>query len=148
MKQVLMILAALAVLVVSVATAQEWSAEQKEVWKVVKWTWDEDDEDWCAKVCHPNLLAWGNENPAPRNREQVSAWWKRTSEMSTTLEAEVTPIGIAIQGNTAVAHYFYSTLSEDKDGKRTTENGRYTDVLIKEDGKWVYFTWSGGELDD
>lgn len=149
MKRVLMILALTALLVGPSATAQEWSAEQQAVWKVVKWTWDvEDDTDWCAEVCHANLLAWGNETPAPRNRDQVSAWWKRDTEMSTTLEAEVTPIGIAVQGDTAVAHYYYTTLSESKDGKRTTEHGRYTDVLIKEGGKWVYFTWSGGELDD
>jgi len=148
MKHVLMILVLSAVLVVPAATGQEWSAEQQEVWKTVKWTWDVDEEDWCAKVCHPSVLAWGNDTPAPRNREQISTWWKLSRETSTTLEAEVTPVGIVVQGDTAVAHYYYSTLSENKDGKRTTEHGRYTDVLIKEDGKWVYFTWSGGELDD
>jgi ketosteroid isomerase-like protein len=53
-----------------------------------------------------------------------------------------------IQGDTAVAHYYYSEMNEDKDGKRETTHGRYTDVLIREEGKWRYFTWSGGELDD
>jgi len=149
MKHIPTILALMAILVAPAAIGQEWSAEQQEVWKVVKWTWEVDPgTDWCAEVCHPNLLAWGNDAPAPRNREQIRKWWKRGQETSKDLDAEVTPIGIAIQGDTAVAHYYYSQLSENKEGKRTTEHGRYTDVLIREDGKWMYFTWSGGELDD
>ena len=149
MKRLLMVLALLAVLVVPAAIGQEWSAEQQAVWKVVKWTWDVTEEtDWCAEVCHPNALAWGNDTPAPRNREQISGWWRLNNESTKMLKADVTPIGIAVQGDTAVAHYYYSQLSEDKEGERKTQHGRYTDVLIKEDGKWMYFSWSGGELDD
>ena len=145
MRSSVMILFLVAVLTAPLAGAQEWSSEQQDVWKVVKWTWEAaPGTDWCAEVCHPNLLAWGNDAPAPRNREQIQKWWKRNQETSKDLEVEITPIGIAVQGNTAVAHYYYSQLSEDKDGKRTTEHGRYTDVLIKEEGRWVYFSWSGG----
>ena len=149
MKPVLMMLVLVALLVVPAASGQEWSADQQEVWKVVEWTWEiAPGRDWCAEVCHPNLLAWGNDTPAPRNREQIQKWWKRNQEATKDLEVEVTPIGIAVQGDTAVAHYYYSQMSEDQEGKRTTDHGRYTDVLVKEDGKWVYFTWSGGQIDD
>jgi len=149
MKHAPTILVLLAVLFAPAAFGQEWSSEQQAVWKVVKWTWDvSEDTDWCAEVCSPNLLAWGMDTPAPRNREQISGWWRLNNESTKMLKAEVTPIGIAVQGDTAVAHYYYSQLSEDKEGERETDHGRYTDVLIKEDGKWMYFTWSGGELDD
>ena len=85
------------------------------------------------------------DTPAPRNREQISAWWKRNAESSKNLEAEVTPIGIAVQGDTAVAHYYYSQLSEDKEGERETDHGRYTDVLIKEDGTVARVTVGEGD---
>ncbi|MBZ0113900.1 MAG: nuclear transport factor 2 family protein [Thermoanaerobaculia bacterium] len=149
MKKILPMMGLMALLFVPMAVAQEWSAEQQEVWKVVQWTWDADDDtDWCEAVCHANVTAWDNNYPAPRNRETIQKWWKRNAEKSKTLEATVTPVSIVVEGNVGVAHYYYSVMSEDMDGKRETEHGRYTDVLVKENDKWVYITWSGGEIDD
>ena len=148
MRYLLTALVLVVVLSVSPVAGQEWSSDQQEVWKAVMSTWDVENVDWCAAACHPNVLAWGEDYPAPRNKDQVSAWLKRDRETSTTLEAQVTPFGIVVQGDTAVAHYYYTTLSENKEGKRKTEHGRYTDVLLKEDGQWLYIAWSGGELDD
>lgn len=149
MKYLLTALVLLVALFVPPATGQEWSSDQQEVWKAVMATWGLDPQvDWCAEACHPNVLAWGVGYPAPRDKDQIHAWWKRDSESSTTLEAQVTPVGIVVQGGTAVAHYYYTTLSESQDGKRKTEHGRYTDVLVKEGGKWLYIAWNGGELDD
>jgi ketosteroid isomerase-like protein len=56
---------------------------------------------------------------------------------------ELKPAGIVVVGTTAVAHYYYSTAAEDRDGKRKTTYGRYTDVLIKQDGNWVFIAWRG-----
>lgn len=148
MKTILTALILLTALVVLPAAGQEWSSDQQEVWKAVMWTWDVDQVDWCAEACHPNVLAWGVGYPAPRNKDQISAWSKRDQETSTALEVQVTPVGIVIQGDTAVAHYYYSQLSESEDGERRTEHGRYTDVLVKEGGKWLYIAWNGGEMDD
>jgi ketosteroid isomerase-like protein len=50
-----------------------------------------------------------------------------------------------VHGNTAVAHYFYTEAAEDRKGERKTTHGRYTDVLVKENGTWQFLAWSGGD---
>ena len=58
---------------------------------------------------------------------------------------ELYPAGIVVVGSMAVAHYYYSTAAEDRDGKRKTTHGRYTDVLINQNGKWMFIAWRGGD---
>ena len=66
-------------------------------------------------------------------------------EDSTTLMQELSPFGIIVHGNTAVAHYVYSLTAEDKEGNRKTVHGRYTDVLVKDGENWVFLAWHGGD---
>ncbi len=147
MKQILIVSALLLVLAVAPASAQQWSSEQLAVWETIQGSWDveKDKKDWCAEVCHEDLLAWGRDFPAPRNAQQTSTWLKRGFEDSTALENTLAPLAIVVQGDMGFAHYYYTTLSEDKDGKRTTEHGRYTDVLINDGGTWKFITWHGGK---
>jgi len=147
MKKGLFVLVLLAVVFVPPASAQEWSSEQLAVWETIQSSWDmeKDKEDWCAEVCHENLMAWGRDFPAPRNAEQTSMWLMRGFEDSTALENTLAPIAIVVQGDMGFAHYYYSTLSEGTDGKRKTEHGRYTDVLVNDGGKWKFITWHGGK---
>ena len=147
MRQVLFVLALLAVILVAPVNAQEWSSEQLAVWGTIQGSWEveKNKEDWCAKVCHPDMLAWGRDNPAPRNSEQTSLWMTRGFETSTRLENTLAPLAIVVHGDMAFAHYYYSTLSEGKDGKRTTEHGRYTDVLVNDGGEWKFITGHGGK---
>jgi hypothetical protein len=147
MKHCFVVLVVLAVLTAVPARAQEWSSEQLAVWETVQSSWDmeKNKQDWCAEVCHANLLAWGHEFPAPRNADQTSIWLKRGFENSTALENTLSPLAIVVQGDMGFAHYYYTTLSEGKDGKRTIEHGRYTDVLVNDGGKWKFITWHGGK---
>ena len=52
---------------------------------------------------------------------------------------------VFVVGSTAVAHYYYSTAAEDREGERETTHGRYTDVLVKQDGRWMFIAWRGGD---
>jgi len=66
------------------------------------------------------------------------------SGRSFPLQPPVPPIVVTVVGTTAVAHYYYSTAAEDREGKRKTTHGRYTDVLVKNDGEWFFIAWRGG----
>ena len=46
--------------------------------------------------------------------------------------------GVAVQGNTAVVHYSFTNERKDAEGKIKKDNGRLTDILIKENSKWKY----------
>ena len=81
----------------------------------------------------------------PRDRSSARKWNRYGIGNSTTLLQELYPVGIVVHDNTAVVHYFYSQAAEDRKDERKTVHGRFTDVLVKEKGKWLYLAWSGGD---
>jgi hypothetical protein len=127
---------------------QKWSEEQKEVLSIVEAQWKasmEKDATWPDKFLHNNFLGWSNDNPMPRDKSSIKKWERYDSENSTTLLFELYPLGIAMQGNTAVVHYFYSHATESKKDGRKTVVGYFTDILVKENGTWQFLAWQGGE---
>ena len=128
--------------------AQTWSPEQREVWAVVEEAWQAEaakDLTWVDRFVHPSARVWSNRYPMPRDHSSQRKWSRYRAENLTTLAHELNPVAIVVQGNTAVAHYYYSEAMEDRKGDRKTEHGRYTDVLVREDGQWKFLAWSGGE---
>ena len=127
---------------------QEWSAEQKEVFGVVEAQWKASmakDTTWPNKFLHENFLGWSNDSPVPRDKSSIQEWYRYNSENSTTLLFELYPVGIAMRGNTAVVHYFFSYATESKKDGLETVNGQFTDTLVKENGTWQFLGWQGGE---
>jgi ketosteroid isomerase-like protein len=61
------------------------------------------------------------------------------------LEQEIFPISATITGNVAVMQYHYIIASENHKKERKTVTGRYTDVLVKENGRWLFVAWAGGD---
>jgi hypothetical protein len=39
-------------------------------------------------------------------------------------------------------HYYFTNERKDAEGKTKKDNGRLTDILIKENSKWKYLAWS------
>ncbi len=139
-----------AIVVIPVEThGQSWSAEQREVWNVIVESWDAivaKDVAWSDKWVHPNAIGWGDENPTPRTRATIKNWDRFGFEGSTTLVHEENLLAMVVQGNTALAHYYYSQGVEETEGKRRTIHGRCSDVLIREGGRWQFIGWRCGEL--
>jgi ketosteroid isomerase-like protein len=128
--------------------AQAWDSDQTEVWKTIVAQWEASqakDLTWIENDLHPEFLGWSDENPMPSSKAAVQRWTGYSVENSTTLAQELYPVGIVVAGSTAVAHYFYSTAAEGRDGKRKTTHGRYTDVLIKQGDRWLFIAWRGGD---
>ena len=101
------------------ATAQEWSSEQLEVWGTIVAQWEADrakDPTWTETSLHPSFLGWSDENPMPRNKESTKTWEKYSSPNSQVHAQELSPVGIVVVDSTAVAHYYYSTAAEDREG--------------------------------
>jgi hypothetical protein len=130
------------------ASAQTWSPEQQELWKLEELQWKmamEKDLSWIEKMVHPNISYWGAEQPAPQNKASLVRWDRFRASSSTVLEQEIFPIAITITGNVAVVQYRYMSVSENYKKDRETVTGRYTDVLIKEGGRWLFIAWAGGD---
>jgi len=130
------------------AFAQSWSAEQQEIWKVEEQQWKmaaAKDLGWMDSMVHPNMRYWETGDPMPRDRASLKRWGRFSTENSTVLEQEIFPVSVTITGNLAVVQYHYMVASEDHKKERKTVTGHYTDVLIKENGRWLFIAWAGGD---
>jgi hypothetical protein len=130
------------------ASAEQWSPEQQEIWKFEQQQWamsKAKDLSWIDTMVHQNMRYWETGAPMPRDKASLKHWGRFDSENSTTLEQELFPISATITGNVAVVQYYYMVATEDFKKERSTITGHYTDVLIKENGRWMFITWSGGQ---
>jgi hypothetical protein len=134
--------------VVGTASAAEWSAEQQEVWKVEQQQWKMSatkDTSWIDTMVHPNMTFWESGAPMPRDKASLKHWSRYDAENTSTLEQELFPISVTITGNVAVVQYNYMLARENYRKERETVTGHYTDVLIKEGGRWLFLAWAGGD---
>ena len=130
------------------AAAQGWSAEQQEIWAFEQQQWKMSaakDLSWIDTMVHPNMRFWETGSPMPRDKASLKHWSRFMSENSTVLNQEIFPIAATITGNIAVVQYHYMIASENYKKERETVTGRYTDVLIKENGRWMFIAWAGGD---
>lgn len=134
--------------VAGAAYAQEWSSEQQEIWKLEQQQWKmaaAKDTSWIDTMVHPNLRYWGTGEPMPRDKASLKHWSRYDADNTTTLEQELFPISATITGNIAVVQYNYMVARENYEKERETVTGHYTDVLVKEDGRWLFIAWAGGD---
>lgn len=131
-----------------VVAAQTWNAEQQELWRFEELQWKlsaEKDNSWIEKMVHPNLSYWDSEKSAPQSKASLVRWSRYMNESATVLQQELFPASIVITGNLAVVQYRYLMARENYKKERETITGRYTDVLVKENGRWLFIAWSGGD---
>ena len=134
--------------IAGVASAQAWSPEQQEIWKVEEQQWKmaaAKDVSWMDTMVHPSMRYWETGDPMPRDRASLKRWARYSNENGTVLEQEIFPISATITGNVAVVQYHYMIARENLKKERETVTGHYTDVLIKENGRWLFIAWAGGD---
>ena len=129
---------------------QEWSEQQKEVWKTVE-TYSElaakGDVEGFLDYFHDDFKGWINRMALPTNkttrRKFISHNWKTTK----TLVQDLQPVGINIFDNVAIVQYYYSEVLKDAEGKEINESGRWTDILMKQGDKWLIIGDHGGSTE-
>ena len=131
------------------ASAQTWTPEQQELWKFEELQWQmskDKDPSWIEKMVHPSLSYW--ETGAPSAAEPGFSLTLEPLHQRQQLPCSSRrffPISITITGNIAVVQYRYQIAREDYKKERETVWGRYTDVLVKEGGRWLFIAWTGGD---
>ncbi len=134
--------------VVGTASAQEWSPEQQEIWKVEQQQWKMSaakDQSWIDTMVHQNMRFWETGAPMPRDKASLKHWSRFDADNGSTLEQELFPISATITGNIAVVQYNYVIARENYKKERETVTGHYTDVLVKEGSRWLFLAWAGGD---
>jgi hypothetical protein len=113
----------------SYTIAQEWSAQQKEVWSSVQ-------DYWAIS---------SNGSAAPHNKTDREKYIRHYMPKTTTALYTITPESIWVKGNFAFVHYSYTQVEVDMEGKERSSAGRWTDILTKDGNRWVMVGDSGGE---
>jgi ketosteroid isomerase-like protein len=129
------------------AKAQEWSSAQKEVLKVVNDYWAvmaKGDIAGFYEYFSPDYLGWDDGSPLPSTRAEAQKWLQYFTQGQKISFYEVKPVGIRVFGDFGYVHYYYTMVIE-KDGKKKVESGRWTDILMKQGGKWLCVGDHGGE---
>ena len=130
--------------------AGEWSKEQKEVLSTVE-AYSEmgmkRDAEGFLKYFHENYSGWGYEIPVPYGKESVKKWVNFSFPRTELLIYEIKPLQILVVGKSAVAHYYFYYRLKDHEGKEKSHTARWTDILVKDGGKWLLIADHGGEMD-
>lgn len=132
------------------ASAQiQWTPEQKAVWKTetaITDLWMKGDNLASLAYYDDSYQGWPINAPIPIPKENMATGMNYMMTLGNKLVFwNAVPIIIWVKGDFAYTDYYYRAVYQDKDGKKTNEHGRWMDVLMKKDGKWVLIGDHGGE---
>ena len=120
---------------VILAIEEQWEAVQK------------GEDDWIDERLHEKFSGWPVDSPAPRSKMSAAKWNRFFATQGRMVEHELYFQNIVVNGDVAVAHYFFTSANEDNDGDVEITSGRYTDVLVRTADGWKFLAWHGGESD-
>lgn len=135
------------IIVAGNAIAQE-GLDEVSVWAVIEQQWEREERGekrWIEDLLSADFMGWPNDVPAPRNKSSTRYWNEFAAKHRKPIEHELYPLSIVVHGDMAIAHYLYTVAVEDRDDNVEVSNGRYTDVLVRDDGEWKFISWHGGD---
>lgn len=135
-------------LLVGSAYAQDERDDETDVWILIEAQWDANetgDDKWIDNMLMEGFYGWAKGTPAPRSVSSTRMWDRFNREQGEMVAHELHPLEIVVEGDTAIAHYLYSSAYEDKKGEVETSHGRYTDILVRTDDGWKFLGWHGGD---
>ena len=119
------------------ALAEEWTAEQKEVWGMVQADWEaykNGDVKALMDNFHDKMLALDGDNPSTLNKGQIESQNKWLIDNYVPTFIKLKPIAINLVND--VANVFYVFKWESKN-KEYSYSGRRMTTMIKENNKWL-----------
>lgn len=132
----------------SITIAQQWSSEQKEVWAGVQKYWEissANNADGFLSFFDESYTGWSYQSKVPQNKSNTSKWIKNDFKNNKTVLYTLTPVSIWVKDDFAFVHYFYGQIEENvKSGKDKASQGKWTDILMKKNGKWMLVGDHGG----
>ena len=143
-------LAAIFLLASGNAVAQDSADDHAAVWAAVEAIWaaeEAGDDGWVENMLSADFVGWPKDSPAPRSKSSVRMWNNFDQDQSSGITHELYPLSIVVHGDMAVVHYLYTNAEQTRDKKTNVSSGRYTDILVRDDGAWKFISWHGGDDD-
>ena len=133
------------------AIAQEWTAEQLEVWRNVQTYSDlaaKGDVEGFVQYFHPEFSGWPVGSPVPQTQEERIDAVRHFMPQGRSLWTQLKPLAIKVHGDFAFVHYYYYSQLQQGDDEPQMEMGRWTDILMKQGNRWVMIGDHGGPQTD
>jgi ketosteroid isomerase-like protein len=131
------------------ARAQEWTPEQEELWEWEKACWAAQDLAAIMPCFHEDFVGWGINSTVPTTKEDRRPYFARGFETEETTFLALKPLSVVIRGDFAVLIYLATTTGRDlSTGEETTTTQRWTDVAMRESGRWSWIADHGGAVSD
>ena len=130
-----------------IAHAQEWSAEQQEVWSHVETYWDmfaKEDLEGFLGYLHDDFRGWTKGAPLTRDKAYMQKNLPLGFAGSETVLVDIRPVAIQVHEDVAIVHYYYERTYVDAAGAQAQDTGRWTDVLVAQGDRWVMIADHGG----
>jgi hypothetical protein len=134
---------AAAALVAAPASAQEWTAEQEEVWAFEIECARMSPADRVPACFHEAYVGWYAGDPTPVDLNAIrsrSRYWADAEFVSAH------PLAITVLDDIAVVHVMFQNAVPQSDGTTSLEWSRWTDVLVRDGGRWGWIADAGGEV--
>jgi hypothetical protein len=129
------------------AVAQEWSPAQQEVWEFEAACWNDRTTDFVERCFHSDFQGWGIGSTIPSSKadRRVTAARSRATEDQVYLFLK--PVAITVHGDMATALYIATYTQKNKEtGEEKTLTERWTDVLVREGGRWSWIADHGVDI--
>jgi len=148
MIRTLIAVVALAVFLPLTAQAQEWTAEQQEIWEFEKACWDLEELEAGLACFHEDFIGWGTgELSVPTSKADRRALRVRALETQDATFLLLKPLDIKVHGNVAVVVYIATGSNKNKaTGEETNFTQRWTDIALKEGDTWTWIADHGESL--
>ena len=131
------------------ARAQEWNPGQQELWAWEKACWEAQDLAALMPCFHEDFVGWGINSTVPTTKEDRRPYFARGFESEETIFLALKPLHLMIRGDFAVVIYLSTVTSRDlKTGEETTTTQQWTDVAVRENGRWAWIADHGGAVSD
>lgn len=129
------------------AYAEDWTKEQKEVLAFEEACITTKDAADFMDCFHDDYVGWAVDSTVPLSKSDRQ---KPSADFFENNDAEVLlfkPVSVIVKGDMAVISYITETKSTNKTtGEVTYSSGRWTDVCLREGGKWTWISDHGVNL--
>lgn len=127
--------------------AQTWSPAEKEVIQAIEdcvRAYKEEDLEAFMACYHDDFVGFQYGQPSTRNKADVRKSIPLGWANSDVVESWTKPLNILIVGDVAIIHYYDHSLERDKEGKEKSYRYRWTDIMAKQSGRWLWIADHGG----
>lgn len=149
MHRTLVAVLALGVFLPLTAQAQQWTAEQQEVWEFEEACWASQDLESNMACFHDDFFGWGTDSPLPTSKADRRPFFARRFETQESVFLYLKPLAIHVHGDVAIVVYFaVNTLKNKASGEETTYVDRWTDICLKEGSRWMWIADHGSPVQE